>query len=267
MTLDELANLQEAFAAQLYCREPILEKLTPWLKDDRTSSDRFTRYADSLRHHHERSLKLVYPVLHALVGAGFFRMMSHNYGDMYPSRDADLGRFGRHLPEFIARLPSVSSYPYLGDVARLEWLVHEVHGAADVLPLRVDDLRSASEVDVPERWPLRLCPGAVLYESAWRTAAIWQAHVMPDKHDLPDLVDGITRAVVFRSGWIATVRETDASEWAALKAFEGGATLVDALATAQDQFWTCEKPENTFDPAKLISIWLSDGLLTSVHKR
>lgn len=264
MTLEDLARLQAVFGAQMSAPEPTLAPLAPWLDNDSRTARRFARYGEAVRHHRERSLKLVFPVLNALVGDAFFRMLAHAYGDAHPSREGDLARFGADLPKFIASLPVAADYPYFPDIARLEWLLHEVHGAPDTKPLSVHEVQTADPAE-PDKWLLCLHPAAVPYTSEWRTASIWLAHRQPLTHPLPAAIYGPTRAIVYRSGWTATVRETSAAEWIALASLASTATLGDALVVAQEQNAKLEPQAQSFDPAALFASWLADGLL--VRKR
>ncbi|ALK29229.1 HvfC/BufC N-terminal domain-containing protein [Burkholderia plantarii] len=275
MTRDQLALLQAEFGAQLARRDAALEALAPWLDDDAATRRRFARYQASLRHGHARSLQLVYPVLHALVGEAFFRTLAHAYGDAHPSRDGDLSRFGAELARFVAGLPAAAGYPYFADVARLEWSLHAANRAADVPPLRAAELAAAG-VDAAQDWPLALHPAAALHASPWRVAAIWLAHQRPDGPALPASIDGPGRALVYRDGWTPAVRELEAPEWAALGALARGATLGEALAAglasapdmAEEAAMTdpsgepLPSPSPPFDPATALRRWLADGLLT-----
>lgn len=276
MTPDQLAHLQAAFGAQLARRDAALDTLAPWLDDDAATRRRFARYQASLRHGHARSLQLVYPVLHALVGEAFFRTLAHAYGDAHPSRDGDLSRFGAELARFVAGLPAAAGYPYFADVARLEWALHAANQAADAPPLRAAELAEAG-VDAAQDWPLALHPAAALLASPWRVAAIWLAHRRPDGPALPASIDGPGRALVYRDGWTPTVREVEAPEWAALGALACGATLGEALAAgltaapgmAAEAGTTNppgEPPSSPFDPAAALRRWLADGLLTRLAR-
>lgn len=258
MTLEELGRLQAAFGAQL-AGEPDPAALAPWLGNSRPAADGVGRYALALRQHRQRSLELVYPVLRALGGAPWFATLARDYGMAHPSRSPDLGRFGAQLPDFLAHWPHAAAHRYFADVARLEWLLHEAHGAADAVALTPAAARDAGAA--LGGWRLRLHPAAAIHRSAWRTAAIWLAHAAPAqhvRHALPACVEGATVALVYRAGWVPTVRETGAAEAAALDVLAGaasfGATLGDALGAAL-------AADDGADPAALFTRWLADGLL------
>lgn len=259
MTLEELGRLQAAFGAQICARAPDACALAPWLGTDARGASALARYAQALRQHHARSLELVYPVLRALGGDSWFLGMAHAYGDAHPSRSADLARFGASLPVFLAAWPLAAGHGYFADVARLEWLLHEAHGAPDAAALTLRDVQAAG-ADQVDAWQLALHPAAVLYRSSWRAAAIWLAHDAPAQHAMPPDAMGGTLALVYRSGWTPRVREIDAVEAGALGVLAGGATLGAALAAAQ-QAHMLDKAGAPFAPAPLLLRWLADGLL------
>lgn len=259
MTLEELARLQAAFGAQIGAHVPDACALAPWLGGDARGASALARYGQALRQHHARSLELVYPVLRALGGASWFQAMAHAYGDANPSRSADLARFGASLPVFLAAWPPAAAHGYFADVARLEWLLHEAHGAPDAAPLTLPDVQAAGAGQV-DAWQLALHPAAVLYRSPWRAAAIWLAHDAAARHAMPAGPVGETLALVYRDGWTARVREIDAAEAAALGVLAGGADLGAALAAAQ-QAHLQDANGTPFAPAPLLLRWLADGVL------
>ncbi|PLY39922.1 hypothetical protein CSZ94_23745 [Janthinobacterium sp. ROICE36] len=263
MTLEELARLQAAFGAQISARTPDACALAPWLGADARGASALARYGQALRQHHARALELVYPVLRALGGASWFLGMAHAYGDAHPSRCADLARFGASLPVFLAAWPPAAAHGYFADVARLEWLLHEAHGAPDAAALTLRDVQAAGAGQV-DAWQLALHPAAVLYRSPWRAAAIWLAHDAPGQHVMPPDAMGDTLALVYRSGWTARVREIDSVEAAALDMLAGGATLGAALAAAQ-QAHMLDKAGAPFTPAPLLLRWLADGVLVQAR--
>ncbi|WP_181885326.1 DNA-binding domain-containing protein [Trinickia dinghuensis] len=264
MTLEELGELQARFGAQMGARDVVLAHLAPWLRDDASTLHRFARYGEALRHHHERSLTLVYPVLHALVGEAFFRALAHSYGTAHASCDGDLSGFGAQLPEFVSTYPGAQRYPYFADVARVEWSLHQAHGAADAQPLTVADIAKADPSSVGG-WVLRLHPAVALHACAWRVGAIVLAHREPSNHAFPPSIAEPARVLVYRADWRATLREIGASEWAALDTLSRGATLGDALESAltpaSADVTSTTHASVSADPSAMFVKWVAGGLL------
>ena len=70
-------------------------------------------------------------MLPALVGDDYFEGLSHAYARAHPSRSGNLNRYGDALPTFIDRFEHHARFRYFADVARLEWLLHVAHFAAE----------------------------------------------------------------------------------------------------------------------------------------
>ncbi|MGH7860286.1 MAG: HvfC/BufC family peptide modification chaperone, partial [Candidatus Binatia bacterium] len=63
-----------------------------------------------------------YPLCRDLLGEGNFGFLCKQYVHDFPSRVRDLGDYGERFAELLAERSEVREYPYLVDVARLEWL-------------------------------------------------------------------------------------------------------------------------------------------------
>ena len=70
-------------------------------------------------------------MLPAVVGDDYFEGLSHAYARAHPSRSGNLNRYGDALPTFIDRFEHHARFRYFADVARLEWLLHVAHFAAE----------------------------------------------------------------------------------------------------------------------------------------
>jgi len=129
---DTLAALQQQFGAALFDRgrEALLQ---PLLSEGRV--ERLALYRGNLTSGWERALGDVYPVVRQLMGDEFFEGLARAYGKACPSQDPDLAGFGARFADFLAGFGPAAAYPYLPDVARLEWAVHRAYLAPDLPPL------------------------------------------------------------------------------------------------------------------------------------
>src|SRR5687767_7350951 len=122
-----------------------------------------------------KALGAAYPVISQLVGEEFFAGLTRAYLDALPSADGDLNEYGAGFASFLDAFPHVGDLPYLPDVARLEWLVHRAHYAADIAPLDAGQLAEVAQIDYP-RLVLKLHAAAGLLESAYPVGRIWEVH-------------------------------------------------------------------------------------------
>lgn len=134
----------------------------------------------------ERSLASSYPVVRQLLGAASFADLACAVWQAHPPVRGDVARWGEHLAAFMQTDPQLASEPYLPDVARAEWAMHQSAGLDDhaaqpasfallTAPFSGDDPTADPTVD-PTRLYLQLAPGTAVLASRWPVAAIVQAH-------------------------------------------------------------------------------------------
>lgn len=207
------------------------------------------------RAHATQSLALAYPVVDALVGRDNLAGLARQLWLTHPPAHGDLARWGGALPVCIEALPDLAGLPYLADVARVEWAMHQAATAADAPPALHTLARLAS--DDPARLGLQLAPGTATVPSAWPVASIVQAHLGqgPTLQTCGQrLRDGATEtALVWRAGWQPRVRAIDAAEHAWVQALLHGASVSDALDAALSA--------GAFDLGHWLARSAQDGLL------
>ena len=169
-----LREAQRLFFAALLERKRSAEVL-PLLRQGwgPSPAQRLQIYRNNLFEGLSDALRAVFPVLAQLVGDAFFRSLARRFIAAHPLRAAHLQGFGRELPAFLAGLPVASDWPYLADVAALEWAWHEVYHEADGAPLRPEHLArlpAARHLDLR----LALVPTARLVASPYPVLRIWQ---------------------------------------------------------------------------------------------
>jgi uncharacterized protein (UPF0276 family) len=250
---DDLSTgaLQQRFGAALF--DPARSAdLAPALRGD---PGRLGIYRGNLRATWSRALGAAYPVLRQLVGTDAFEDLARAYGRTHPSQDPDLVRFGASLADFLDAHAPQAGHPYLPDVARLEWLVHESHYAADcdAAPVGLACLDPAQF----EASRARLHPSVRLHASSWATVAVWRTHGL-DPGPWPDRLDAASYALVLRRRFRVEVEELDAAEHAALAQLAAGEAIGAALDAA------C-RLDDGFDVAGCVGRWLTHGTIVAVE--
>ncbi|WP_296947103.1 DUF692 family multinuclear iron-containing protein [uncultured Massilia sp.] len=249
------AALQQAFGAALFdagCDAA----LAPGLKGDPAH---LGIYRGNLAANWERALSSAYPALRRLVGDDGFAVLARRYGRAHPSRDPDLNRFGAMLPDFLDGFAPAADYPYLPDVARLEWLVHEAHYAPDGPAAGTSGAAAALAALDPQAFEAcraLLHPTLRLHASPWATVDLWRAQ-QPDGPAPPDTPLGATRALVLRRHWTVEVAAIGAAEHAALACLAAGGTFGMALDAA---FALDEE----VDVAACLANWLARDVMTGI---
>jgi uncharacterized protein (UPF0276 family) len=248
----DLDALQQTFGAALFDSTHDAA-LAPLLKGD---PRRVGIYRGNLHAHWTRALASAYPVLRQLVGDDFFDALARVHGRAHPALDPDLNRFGAALPDFLAGFTPAADHPYLPDVARLEWCVHEAWFASDV------DTPTASLAglapDAFEAARAVLHPSLRLHASPWATVALWRAHQVGGP-DFPDALHTRTHALVLRPRFDVTVEVIGAAHYAALVCLARGKTFGAALDAAFDV-------DEDFDVAAHLRHWIEGGIVVGYEE-
>lgn len=77
------------------------------------------------------SLKNIYPAIIKLVGDEYFEYLARQYILANPSKSGNLDDYGLDFGQFISKIDQLNSFPYLKDVAKLEWNNHIAYFATD----------------------------------------------------------------------------------------------------------------------------------------
>ncbi len=179
----------------------------------------------------ERALAGAYPVLAQLIGQENFVLLARHFWAEHPPLRGDMACWGDALAAFIDAAPQLADEPYLGDVARLEWLMHRAATAADV----ESDLASFTLLASSEPALITLAPGAgvALLASRYPVASIVNAHLVgsPTLRQAGQFLrEGCAEyALVWRQGFKPGVRTSTVAEHLLLDKLMAGQSLLDAL--------------------------------------
>lgn len=179
------------------------------------------------------ALAAAYPVVERLVGPAFFAEAADRHAERHPSASGDLHEYGRHFAAFLAGYPHAAGLPYLPDVARLEWALHEAAFAAEAAPL---DFARLATLDHPGRDAVVLewHPAVRILASGHPIVALWEAN-QPGCDGVPARTEGEDRVLVSRAAGEARPHVLDADAWRCAVAIEAAtplAGMVDALGDA-----------------------------------
>jgi uncharacterized protein len=208
----------------------------------RAASARMAVYRANVHGSWRGALGGAYPVVRRIVGEAYFEALARDYARAFPSLSGDLHEYGAQLAAFLAGAADAQDLPYLPDVARLEWLAHRAHYAADAAPF-----------DVSRPTEARLAPACALLESDWPLARIWEAHQDGGEPASVDLGAGPERVLVHRDGWRVRVRALRRGDYCFLERLGAGlgAALEAALAA-----------DGAFDPRAALAFWVNQGVIT-----
>lgn len=268
-----------------------------WVRESALAPARFTRGLQAYQAHAaalaERALTAAFPVLAQLIGDESFAGMARAFWHAQAPQRGDMACWGAGLAAFIEAAEQLADEPYLADVARLEWLLHEAAAAADDSTRAglVDAPWSATPGPGPDAVPglgllatadpaalnLRFTAGAALLCSRHPVVQIWQAHQVPHDtaagreaafaHARQSLAQGQgANAWVVRHGFKPVVHAVTAATAAFLDALLRGQALAVALELAlalRDDVLA----STPFDFSAWLVQALSEGWIAAVTER
>lgn len=216
--MSALARYQSAFAGSLFGAED--------------PPGRLAIYRRSVLGALGEALASAYPAVRRLVGEAFFGEAARAYALATPSHSGNLHGYGGGFGDFLEAYAHAARLPWLADVARLEWAVHECFHAEDAAAM---DARRLAEVDAREyeRLRLRLAPATRLVSSAHPVRAIRAANLGDGDGTMEDEA-GPDFLLVRRDGLEVVVDPLEAREWRFLDALARGVPLGAACDTDVD---------------------------------
>lgn len=220
--------------------------------------ERLSVYSGGYLARMEEALQEAYPAVRHVLGARTFHRLAHDYAARHPSRDFNLSLAGRELSSFLGDYPLTQEFPFLPDLAQLEWKVVEAFNVFDRPPV---DLARLSGVP-PEEWEkLRLAfqPSVSRIASAWPILDIWESRNRPIKEVRIDLVNRPQQTLIYRQNMQVRCELLDEPQDRLLSALLAGASLgaaCESLASSGNS----ELPLSEW-----FSRWGSLGLIAAIQ--
>lgn len=222
-----LHELQHAFAGAIVDgAAPVLE---PWIAARGIApAARLRIYRHANLAIHVDALAVSFPALQALLGADCFDGLATRHAAFRGNRSGNLQDYGADFAAFVAAQPETAPWPWLGEVARLEWLRQEVALAGDATPADAAALVAAL---ADAGHPLRLRPCVRVLSSAWAVLDLWRHAQTPEHDDIDPAVP--QSALLWREGSQVAMRAVAPAQAAFVRALRHEASLALALAAAQ----------------------------------
>jgi len=113
-----------------------------------SKADRMSVYRNNYISHMTKSLMGTYELITALTGDHFALMMAQDYARAHVPDKGNMNDYGAEYADFIADFELARAVPYLPDMARLEWALHEAYHAADDTALSIAALQAVDDGDL-----------------------------------------------------------------------------------------------------------------------
>ncbi|MBI2339593.1 MAG: putative DNA-binding domain-containing protein [Deltaproteobacteria bacterium] len=188
-----------------------------------------------------------------IIGEDRFHNLITDYLIKHPSTSYTLRDVGKKLPDFLGTHPLSGKYPFLPDLARLEWLIIESFDAPDSKTLSVDDLKAFA----PDQWPhltFKFVDSFHLMESGWPVGTLHNRPVSEAKEAKPKS----EKLRIWRFDLTVYTRIVDDEEYSLLMMIQKGKPFGDICEALAG---TCGFEQAVPTAAKKLSGWLKNGLL------
>ena len=211
------------------------------------------------RNHYNASLadalKATFPVVCRVLDPRFFAYAASEFIKVSPPRQVCLFEYGEGFPEFLAAFPPCAHLAYIGDTARLEWLINASLHSPSLPPVDSKDLAHLEAGDYP-RLIFALQPSLRLIESPWPVDRIWHCNKPEAQGDgAVDLDAGGCKLEIRQLGDDVVFRPLEAGEFALRSELAKGHRLDEAVASALAS-------DPLFDTAHGLRRLFAEGLVT-----
>jgi hypothetical protein len=115
------------------------------------------------------SLKATFPISQAFVGEAFFEGALRKFVLDMPPRWAQLSKYGEALADFFATYEHAETIPYITDLVRLEWAVHNIQNSDADNTISADDIEDL----IAQGSLIKPVKQIEIVESAYPVLSLW----------------------------------------------------------------------------------------------
>ncbi len=221
--------------------------------------ERLSVYADAYFLRLLETLSENFPATRRALGDDGFRRAAAEYLLRNPSRSPSVENLGERFPEFFKDYPLSAGFPFLPDLAKLEWTVL-VSLYTDRSPqLNPGDFGALTTADW-ERVRVGLDPTVQILKTDWAVEQLWRRKNAGNGKRAFALKAPAPRSLlVYRDDeWVQVIR-INSAQTVALESFLKGMTLGETCA-ALEKMETNEIPLQAW-----FRIWIGQGIIKSLN--
>ncbi|MCK5726230.1 MAG: putative DNA-binding domain-containing protein [Thiotrichaceae bacterium] len=157
-----------------------------------SNSERVNIYQHNIMGSHVNALMAIFPVVCQVVGEKLFAHWARNYSEQSNTSSEDLNAYGDQFSLYIGfeyqQRIELQDYPYLADLARLEYQWHQSYYVADNLVFNFSEFERLSAK--PENLFFILSPSLSLISTSFPIFDIWKNHQEDNRvSDTPALLN------------------------------------------------------------------------------
>ena len=134
--------LQNKFLDYIYNNNQDILQYLPYENED--ALERLYIYRNNINQNLINSLQATYPIILKQIGNNLFVQISKEYIAKHRPTSGDLDDYGDYLSNFLKDHQLLNKYPYLSDLADLEWLKNDVFDFKDQTYVDISDFQKIS---------------------------------------------------------------------------------------------------------------------------
>jgi len=227
----------------------------------------------------QQALAISYPTVLTFIGDGLFNYACRKLLIMSPPKHGDWALWGEDFPSLLSEITQLSSYPFVGDLAKLDWLIQQTLRAKDsVVEQSSLQLLATHNIDklFIELSPSMLCmtsryPVMELYLSKEVNMPIAESQKATQQTISPQYLESAIEklsesnlsqnVLIYRSDLKPEIRELSASEHYWLHLIRQGVSIGEALDLMSDDSY-----KDDFDFAQWFGLALKQNLITHLRE-
>ncbi len=226
--LSQQAAFARALLDPLFSVEQLAVRTPAIAAADNSLAQRFAVHRNNVVAGLVNGLQDSFPATVRLLGEEFFRAVVTEYVRASPPQSPVLSEYGGTLADFLSRLTSLQAYPYVTDVAQLEWLRRRAYHSADQSVLSLNAIRKMPiQQLLSHRFTLH--PSVHWLRSDYPVVSLWRSQVGEGAVPGHEHWDAET-ALIWRPGHSVQVAVVNHTHLKLLEQIQAGAVLADAMA-------------------------------------
>lgn len=174
-------------------------------------------------------LRKLHILLEILVGKEFLITMARQFITLNPPTHGCLHYYGKDFASFIENCPNTNSFPYLADIARLDFAYHNAYYAKNVPSLNSEDLTKISGQNL-SNLVLRLRPCVSIISSCYPLSTLRNFCLNSSSEPIPELSPGFYPVLITRILNDIILHELNTDEHFFLRCIEEGLCLGGSTA-------------------------------------
>ena len=266
--MDQLQTIQHQFWASLKSR-----KADPGCMELLSENGQISRqkrvdiYRTTMREAHVRAVANTYACCEKILGARYFKQLATEFYYANPATQQDLNRYGASFPGFvqdcIQQHAELAEYPYLPDLARLEWRYAQAYYASEDAAF---DFQRLATLDEDAYRKLRFVLGASIatLKSSYPICELWEAHQGQDGAREVASIDEPQYLCIAREEFKPLIHKIDPAFWWVMDKTGQGCTFGELEALVQQE--SMEIPLQTILPELIARKWICGYQITESTK-